>query len=116
MRLPLFDQIRSWHTAYREHAWASRLANKYVLVGLAFVVYMTFFDAFNVVERANLSHSLNQAKSDKAYYEEEIEATRVRLDELLLDERTAEKFAREEYLMKRPDEDVFVILDRTEVE
>ncbi len=111
---PIASRVRGWHTAYRQHAWASRLTNKYVLVGLTFGVYMLFFDAFNVFERANLGRALRQAQSDKAYYEQEIESTRDRLDELLLDERTAEKFAREEYLMKRPDEDVFVILEGEE--
>jgi cell division protein FtsB len=111
MRIPYLQQLKSWHAAYREHAWANRLTNKYVLVGVGFGVYMLFFDAFNVFERANLSQALRQAQSDREYYEEEIESTRDRLDELLLDERTAEKFAREEYLMKRPDEDVFVILE-----
>lgn len=113
-RLPLPSALRARWNAWRETPWASRLLNPYVVVSLAFGVYMLFFDAYNVFEKASLSRELRQAREDKAYYRAEIERTKRRLDELLLDERTAEKFAREQYLMKREDEDVFVILEAPE--
>ncbi len=44
------------------------------------------------------------------YYLEKIEADRNRLEELRTNNENLEKFAREQYLMKRADEEIFVIL------
>jgi len=101
-------QVQAWVKQFGIPAW---LLNQYALVGLVFVVYMLFFDAYNVFERGNLVSELHQARQDRLYYEQQIEVTKQRLDELMLDAETAEKFAREQYLMKREDEDIFVILD-----
>ena len=65
---------------------------------------------FNIVERVKLSRELKHAHNDLAYYQEEIVQIKQELDELMVNDETAEKFAREHYLMKRDNEDVFVIL------
>ena len=98
-----FQQI----VRYRPPSW---LTNKYFVVGVGFMVFVTFFDSFNIVERVKLSRELKHAHSDLAYYQEEIVQIKQELDELMVNDETAEKFAREHYLMKRDNEDVFVIL------
>jgi cell division protein FtsB len=88
------------------------MANKYFVVGLAFAVFVFFFDSFNIVERVKLSRQLRQSREELSYYNTEIVEIKRQLDELLVNDATAEKFARERYLMKRENEDVFVILEK----
>ena len=53
-------------------------------------------------------------KKEKEYYMVEIEKNRQELQSLISDKKNLEKFAREKYLMKKDDEEIFVILEKTE--
>lgn len=53
---------------------------------------------------------IRKFEKEKMYYLEKIEADRNRLEELRTNNENLEKFAREQYLMKRADEEIFVIL------
>jgi len=55
---------------------------------------------------------LATAKSKTRYYVTETKKADVQLDELKSDMNALEKFAREEYYMKKPNEDVFVIIEK----
>jgi hypothetical protein len=83
-----------------------------MLVTLGFLAWMLFFDPNNFIVQADRMSDLKRAEHKKAWYESEISAIQGDLDELLSDEDAKEKFAREHYLMKRPNEDVFVITER----
>jgi cell division protein FtsB len=48
---------------------------------------------------------------EKEYYQQKIEEDRRRIDELKTNTENLEKFAREQYLMKKDNEDIFVIVD-----
>ena len=48
-------------------------------------------------------------KDSKAYYTQEIEKERRISEELQSDPTTIEKYAREKYMMKRDNEDLFII-------
>ncbi|MGD2033508.1 MAG: septum formation inhibitor [Bacteroidales bacterium] len=87
-----------------------RLKNKYVLAAIIFIVWISFLDENNLLERFRYIRELNQLKADKEYYIQKIEEDKKRLNELKTDNKNLEKFAREQYLMKRDDEDVFVIV------
>lgn len=87
------------------------LLNKYVFTLFVFGVWMTFFDENNFIHQYNRLHELNESKSKMAYYVNETKAAEVQLRELLTNQDALEKFAREKYLMKKPDEDVFVIIE-----
>ncbi len=58
-----------------------------------------------------LTNSLNKLKTEKQYYLKEIEKNRIEIKELMTNEETLEKFAREKYLMKKKDEEIFVIVE-----
>ncbi len=88
-----------------------RLKNKYVIASVLFVVWVAFFDQNNLVERMQNRKELNQLKEDKVYYEEKIKENAARLNELKTNNDNLEKFAREQYLMKKDNEDVFVIVE-----
>ncbi len=87
-------------------AW---MLNRYVVVSVVFFIFITFIDSFNILDRLSLQKELRNAQSDLDYYQSEIQEVTRQLDELMQDDRRAEKFARERYLMKHSNEDVFVI-------
>lgn len=86
------------------------LKNKYFYTGLAFVIWMLFFDSNNMIRQAKLSSNLNRLEKQKAYYLSEIKKDSTALHQLQTDLNTLEKFARERYLMKRDNEDIYLIV------
>ena len=89
------------------------LKNKYFLTLIIFVVWLLLFDSNNLIDRFSQMKSLNQLEKDKEYYLERIEEDSRKLNELETDKENLEKFAREQYLMKKDDEEIFVVIDET---
>ena len=85
--------------------------NKYVLTIFVFAVWMLFFDQNNVVDQLKMSIEINQLEDDRAYYLEQIRIDSTRLHELTTDRDNLEKYAREQFLMKKPNDDVFVVIE-----
>ena len=71
---------------------------------------MLFFDQHDFISQLQLQSELKQYQEDKEYYRKRITETEQDLNELLTNEDNLEKFAREKYLMKKPNEDIFVIV------
>ena len=87
------------------------LKNKYVLTISVFVIWTLFFDQNNMVDRLRMSSEIRQLEADREYYMEQIIRDSTRLHELTTDRENLEKYAREQFLMKRPNEDVFVVIE-----
>lgn len=79
-----------------------------------FFVWLLFFDQHDLITQIELKQELNELETTKAYYEEEIEKTEQDLNELLTNDEQLERFAREKYLMKKPNEEIFVIVPKEE--
>lgn len=94
---------------YKGRYW-QLLKNKYILACLALALWVGVFDENNLVERFQMKKELNKLEADKAYYLELIEKDAARLEELRTNNENLEKFAREQYLMKKDNEDVFIIV------
>jgi cell division protein DivIC len=86
------------------------LRNKYLLTLIIFTVWITILDSNNLIARYKEMKNLRKLKSDREYYIKRIEEDRRKLYELKTDNRNLEKFAREQYRMKKPDEDLYIIL------
>lgn len=102
-RSKLRNRIRTWKVP-------AVFRNKFVFTGFVFVIWMAFFDQNNLLVQTERLRALHEAESKAEYYLEETEIARKQLNELLTNEQTLEKFAREKYYMKKPNEDVFVIM------
>lgn len=87
------------------------IRNRYFLVISFFVVWIFFFDQNNLIDRIKSLNKIKNQKKEKKYYEDKIQADKQRLNELRTDRENLEKFAREQYYMKRKDEDIFVFND-----
>lgn len=88
----------------------SILKNKYAVAVLAFLFWMLFFDRNSVINQYGLLSSLKGLKQQKEYYTQELKSDSVALNTLMSSEEELEKFAREKYLMKRDNEDIFLII------
>ena len=94
----MFDKIPSY------------LKNKYSITIIIFVVWLMFFDQNNMVLQFQNKLDLWELEEEKEYYLEEIEITKIDLEELTSDMNSLERFAREKYLMKRDNEEIFVFV------
>ncbi len=72
---------------------------------------MLVFDQNNLNERRKTAAEYKQLLEDREYYIRKIEEDRQRIRELKTDDENLEKFAREQYLMKKENEDIFIIVD-----
>ncbi len=75
-------------------------------------MWLLFFDANSLVERYKLSREVVRMEVEKERLTEQIVQTERKMNELKSDRDQLEKFAREEYLMKRNDEVIFIIKDK----
>jgi len=85
--------------------------NKYLIVTIGFVIWILFFDANNVMQHRRNIAELQQLEEQVDFYRHKIEADKKKLYELQTNDENLEKFAREQFLMKKADEDIFVIVE-----
>jgi len=89
----------------------SLLKNKYVLAIVLFGAWMIFFDHNDLFNQVKRSNELRDLEARKAYFQAQIKQTKKEVDELRLNASSLEKVAREKYLMKKDNEDLFVIAE-----
>ncbi len=84
--------------------------NKYMITLFLFFLWILFFDQNNLFEQHKYSKEYKQLLKDKEYYLQKIVEDKKRLRELQTNDENLEKFAREHYLMKKDNEDIFIIV------
>ena len=87
------------------------LKNPFSVSLILFFVWIVFFDSNNLIERALNLKQVHLLERDKIYYEVKINEDRLKLEELKSNPENLEKFAREQYLMKKVNEDIFIIAE-----
>jgi cell division protein DivIC len=85
--------------------------NFYFLITFFFIVWMLFFDSNDIISQIRLSSKKSELESSKVFYEEKIIEVKNDKEALLNDKELLEKLAREKYLMKKENEDVFIIVE-----
>ena len=86
-----------------------KLNNRYVYTVVFFLILFLFVDQFNLFKQRELKKTLDDNKQQIEYYEKEISESKQYLSDLQNDTSTMEKVAREQYLMKRDNEVVYLI-------
>ena len=84
--------------------------NFYILFLLCFVLWMTIIDSNGFINRYRLSAKLSELNTQKEFYIEEIDKVSLDKEKFESDEELLEKYAREEYLMKKESEDIFYVI------
>ena len=88
------------------------LTNKYLFVFLAFSVWMIFLDDHNILFLRQNINKLKRYRIESGYYKEKILKDSERLKELKTSSKNLEKFAREQFLMKKKNEDIFLVIEK----
>ena len=84
--------------------------NKFFLVAVAFVVWMTFFDKNDLLSQYQYHQQVTKLEQERDFYKTETDKVSKDLEELTSNPQQLEKFAREKYLMRKDNEDVFVVV------
>jgi cell division protein FtsB len=85
------------------------LTNKYLLAGTAFAIWMLFFDRNNIPLQIQKMQDLNKLERSEQLLSRQIIETREELEQLKNNPATLEKYAREKYMMKKENEDLYII-------
>jgi cell division protein FtsB len=88
------------------------LRNKYLITIVALITWLVFFDKNDVFTQYELIQKCVKLEKEKQYYLTEIKNNKSSLNELRTNKKSLETFAREKYLMKKENEDVFVFVTR----
>ena len=94
--------------AFFNHKIFKPFKNIFILILAIFVVWMIFFDANSWFIHHDLNKDVDALESEKEYYKKEIEKDKKVIKKLSTEEGI-EKFAREEYYMKRDSEEIYII-------
>lgn len=86
------------------------LFNKYFITVLAFLVWMIFFDSTSFLVINELNNEINKYENQLQYYQEEYKKNDQFYKKLMNNKDEKEKFARENYFMKKPNEEIFILV------
>lgn len=88
------------------------LHNKYFIATALFALVMLFLDKNDVFTQLDRTRELQKLRQSKAYYTAKIAAERKELEGLNHNPAVVEKLARENHLMKRENEELFIIPEK----
>lgn len=103
---PLEDPIKKTGKSSR---WYKIFLNKYLIVGVFFVVWMIFFDQNSWFIHKELDNEIEKLNRDKKYYEEKLQKETIQINRMKIDSNEIERIAREKHFLKKENEDVFII-------
>lgn len=85
--------------------------NKYFIVTAFFLIWIGFFDQNDWVSRKSIDKEIKKLEDDKAFFTTEVIELQKEEKRLKENEEELEKYARENFYMKKEGEDVFVIIE-----
>ncbi len=85
--------------------------NKYLLAICVYFILSFFMMDNTYIDRWNNLEKIRELNGQIESYEKQIETCMKKMDELTTNKANLERFAREEYYMKRKNEEVFIIED-----
>ncbi len=89
----------------------SKLKNKYVLFLIVAFLWMLLFDRHDLMFQLRMQKKIQQLEKDKLYYQSEIQKLNEERLMLVKNHDALEKYAREQYWMKLPNEDLYIIVN-----
>ena len=95
----------------KKGGWLKTVRNKYFIASLLFLVWIIFFDENSFVTHRENKQRLEELVQQKEYYKQKIAEDDQKLEDLKAGTKELEKFAREQYYMSKPDEDVFIVVE-----
>jgi cell division protein FtsB len=91
------------------------LKNKYFISFAAFCAIIFFFDKNDIFTQVSRRKELKELQQSKEYYSTRIAAERKESEALKTNPAAVEKLAREKYLMKRDNEELFLVPEKSDL-
>lgn len=88
------------------------LVNKYAIVTAIFLFILLFSDRNGLVNQWEQKAKFNKVLDENQYFRTEIDKLNKDHENLFSNAKNLEKYAREKYLMKRDDEDVYIVVKK----
>lgn len=88
----------------------SYVLNKYILTIFLFLVWMVFFDKTSFLVIHELNGEISKYEDQLEYYKSEYEKNDTFYKKLMNNKSEKEKYARENYFMKKPNEEIFILV------
>ncbi|MDR1762496.1 MAG: septum formation initiator family protein [Dysgonamonadaceae bacterium] len=95
----------SWESIKSRFGWV----NKYVVAIAIFALVMLFLGDKTVIDRIRYDREISRLESEVAVQKKNLQASRDKLEAIKKDDESLEKFAREQYRLTKPDEELFLI-------
>ncbi len=92
----------------KKKKWFGIVTNIYILVLTVFVVWMAFFDTNSLLIHLELKKEIKKLEKQQEFLNEEIKKDK-KIMETLSDTKELEKFAREQYYLKKKNEEIYLI-------
>jgi len=83
--------------------------NKYFIAIVLFIIWILFFDNYNLIRQNKIKKDIKELEENKLFYTKEIKKDSIEFQDLLNNKEKREKFAREKFLMKKENEDIYII-------
>lgn len=95
----------------RKYSLIKLVTNKYVIASVIFLAWILFFDENNIVSHLKNKRQLKELIQQQEYYIERIASDKQKLEDLQSGKEDLERFAREQFHMSKPDEDVYIVIE-----
>lgn len=92
----------------KKNKWFLFFSNIYVIVLTIFVIWMIFFDTNSLLIQLQLRKEIHKLEKQKEYLQKEIAKDKSMIKKLNNDDEL-ERFAREEYYLKKENEEIYII-------
>lgn len=86
--------------------------NKYLVATILFLAWILFFDENSIVSHSRNKRRLKELTEQKETYREQIKSDKQKFEDLNSGPENLEKFAREQFYMSKPNEDVFIVEEK----
>ncbi len=101
--------MRDFLKSIRQKTWFKVLSNRFVISIVLFGFWMMFLDVNSWLIHRELNEEIDDLRTSIKYYQEEINKDEAQLEQLNSGPENLEKFAREQYYLSKPGEEVFLI-------
>lgn len=88
--------------------WSFIRRHKYLITVGTFAIIIVFLDENSLIHRIGYAREINQLQGEIKKYRADYEENTKRLNELSTNPDAIEQIAREKYMMKKPNEDIYV--------
>ena len=92
----------------KENKFVKFFTNRYVIILITFCIWMLFFDENSYLVHKEFNNEIDELEIAIDFYKKKIEEDKTTIKNLQ-DSLQIERFAREEYLMKKKNEDIYII-------